>query len=425
MRRFLYLLAFLALPAGAQPGPSGATLVASGLTNPRGLATDAAGRVWVAETGTGAGDGRIAVVLPDGTVHPFLTGLASVTGPEGPEGVNHLTLQGTDLWFTMSFGRTAGSLSRISTAGFTPGDPPRTPADVALSVDVGAFVLAQGAAETNPYGVAVGPDGALYVTDAAANRLVRRAPDGALAVLASFPDLPNPTPVGPPFVHVVPTGIVAGDGRLYVASLTGFPFVEGLARVYAVELDGTVTTHRDGLSTLTDVARDPRDGALTALRFARFQTSPPPPGFVPFSGRALRLDDDRVLADAFNFAAAAAYDPSGQLYVATIPGDLYRVASNPVPAEAAAPPAALALDDPRPNPAAGRTTLAFDLAAPADVRLAVYDALGRRVAVLAEGTRPAGRHEVTWGADALAPGVYVVRLEAGGAALTRRVTLVR
>ena len=53
--------------------------------------------------------------------------------------------------------------------------------------------------------------------------------------------------------------------------------------------------------------------------------------------------------------------------------------------------------------------------------MAVYDALGREVAVLA-----AGEHEVALDGAALAPGVYVVRLTAAsGAAETARLTVVR
>ena len=43
------------------------------------------------------------------------------------------------------------------------------------------------------------------------------------------------------------------------------------------------------------------------------------------------------------------------------------------------------------------------------------DVLGRTVAVLLDGERPAGRHEATLDARALAAGVYVVRVTADGA----------
>jgi hypothetical protein len=78
-----------------------------------------------------------------------------------------------------------------------------------------------------------------------------------------------------------------------------------------------------------------------------------------------------------------------------------------------------------PNPSSGAATIPFVLAAPARVRLAVYDVLGREVAVLADGPHAAGRHEVAFDGAGLAAGVYVVRVEAGGAVTTRTVTLLR
>jgi hypothetical protein len=59
------------------------------------------------------------------------------------------------------------------------------------------------------------------------------------------------------------------------------------------------------------------------------------------------------------------------------------------------------------------------------VRLAVYDVLGREVAVLVDGERPAGRHEAVLDGRMLPSGVYLVRLAAGGEVRTRAVTLAR
>ena len=57
--------------------------------------------------------------------------------------------------------------------------------------------------------------------------------------------------------------------------------------------------------------------------------------------------------------------------------------------------------------------------------LSVYDALGREVAVLASGRQTAGEHTADWSAAGVAPGVYVVRLQAGGAVASHRVSVVR
>src|SRR5690606_24918099 len=66
----------------------------------------------------------------------------------------------------------------------------------------------------------------------------------------------------------------------------------------------------------------------------------------------------------------------------------------PVAAEPGAAPDGFALEAVRPNPVRGTATVAFRLPAPGPVRVALYDVRGRRVAVLAEGARAAGRHEV-------------------------------
>jgi hypothetical protein len=86
---------------------------------------------------------------------------------------------------------------------------------------------------------------------------------------------------------------------------------------------------------------------------------------------------------------------------------------------------ALALLPPAPNPFRGATTLRFTLAVPGAVRLTVYDALGRAVAVLVDETREAGPHTAAFDASALPSGAYLVRLEVGGRALTQRLTLLR
>ena len=78
-----------------------------------------------------------------------------------------------------------------------------------------------------------------------------------------------------------------------------------------------------------------------------------------------------------------------------------------------------------PNPFTSRTTLSFTLPRVEDIHLAIYDMLGREVAVLVDGTRPAGAQTITFDAAELPSGVYLYRLDAGGTVLTQRLTLVR
>ncbi len=79
-----------------------------------------------------------------------------------------------------------------------------------------------------------------------------------------------------------------------------------------------------------------------------------------------------------------------------------------------------------PNPSVGRATVQYGLAEAGPATVAVYDALGRRVAVLADGAHSAGAHEAVWEAGPSIPaGVYVVRVQAGNGVQTARMTLVR
>ncbi len=59
------------------------------------------------------------------------------------------------------------------------------------------------------------------------------------------------------------------------------------------------------------------------------------------------------------------------------------------------------------------------------VRLAVYDLLGREVAVLVDGYQTPGEHHVMFDARSLASGVYFYRLVSGGSVQTRKMTFVR
>lgn len=77
------------------------------------------------------------------------------------------------------------------------------------------------------------------------------------------------------------------------------------------------------------------------------------------------------------------------------------------------------------NPVRGRAAVTVSLEAPADARLVLVDAQGRRVATLAERTLPAGETAVGFVTSGLAPGVYWLRLEADGRVATRPVTVVR
>jgi hypothetical protein len=78
-----------------------------------------------------------------------------------------------------------------------------------------------------------------------------------------------------------------------------------------------------------------------------------------------------------------------------------------------------------PNPTTGATTVRYARPDGGATTVAVYDVLGRRVAVLHDGPVEAGVHTATWNARTAAPGVYVVRVSSGDVAATARLTVIR
>ena len=89
-------------------------------------------------------------------------------------------------------------------------------------------------------------------------------------------------------------------------------------------------------------------------------------------------------------------------------------------------PVVFGLSSAYPNPFNPVTRLRYTLASSSEVRLEVYDLMGRRVSVLVSGgVVEAGAHEATFDARGLSSGVYMVRLVAGGEVHTRTVTLLK
>lgn len=88
-------------------------------------------------------------------------------------------------------------------------------------------------------------------------------------------------------------------------------------------------------------------------------------------------------------------------------------------------PDVYSLDQNYPNPFNPLTTISFGLPEDAFVRLAVYDLLGRQVALLVNGQRKAGLHEASFNAANLASGLYVYRIEAGDFSAVRKMVLMK
>jgi hypothetical protein len=86
-----------------------------------------------------------------------------------------------------------------------------------------------------------------------------------------------------------------------------------------------------------------------------------------------------------------------------------------------------------PNPFNPRTVVSFQLPVPngaegpaaRNVRLAVYDLLGREVTVLLDETKLPGTYDIAWNAAGFSSGVYLVKMTAGAHASATKIVLMK
>ena len=93
-------------------------------------------------------------------------------------------------------------------------------------------------------------------------------------------------------------------------------------------------------------------------------------------------------------------------------------------------PAGYALEQNYPNPFNPETRIEFALPSSGNVRLIVYNLLGREVRTLVSTVLAAGQHTINWDSrdnagQAVASGVYFYRLEAGDHTMTRKMMLLK
>jgi hypothetical protein len=352
--------------AAAQTCPG--TTVTTGLRRPMGMAWSNQGNLIVSESGTPAAhSGRLSIIDPAGARRTLLEGLPSgrsdVGDPAGPAGV---VMRGRTLYVLMSIGDSVlpspvptrqyanpavsspifSSVLAVHfsasvekrTAGFT-----LSTADQSTLAAGGRVMLSNGGGDTieielvtdfpdyvpdplpgfpeivrgsNPFALALA-DSHLYVTDGGRNGVwdVDLA-TGGHTMLATFPTIPNPLPVGGPVIEAVPTGIEYVDGRLLVTLFRGVPFAPGSSSV--VEIDegtGTWSTFIGGLKTAIDVL--PNGGGYLVL-----QNSSGPAPFFAGPGVVLSVSDPSVppvtIANCLARPTSMLLSSGGTLYVAEL-----------------------------------------------------------------------------------------------------------
>ena len=336
-------------PAGPTPTPSlgraktaataGVSVVMSGLNAPKQLAFGPEGALYVAETGTGAsgspcipaGDtGAEACYSLTGSItrlwkgqqERIVTGLPSLgAGGEVIAGPNDVAFQGRgNMYVTIGLGADPALRTALGAEGANLGTLIVVKPNGKWSVvaDISGFVAANnpdgGPIDSNPYGV-LAEGGRQYVTDAGGNSLLEVSPNGEISLVSTFPDLALP-PLPLPFTssQSVPTEVVRGpDGALYVSTLTGAPFLPGLARIYRVMPGGAPTVYRDGFTAITDFDFGP-DGSLYVLQFASDL-------FLGGAGSVVRVAPDgtrTTIASGLAAPTGLTVGPDGAVYVTNL-----------------------------------------------------------------------------------------------------------
>jgi hypothetical protein len=148
--------------------------------------------------------------------------------------------------------------------------------------------------DSDPTGIVQVNKNTWLVTDSGGNTLVR-AHNGHVKTLAAFKDRmvtspltgPNPVPT-----QSVPTDVVRGaDGAYYVSELTGFPFIQGSARIWRIVPGHKAHVWATGLTNVTSMAVQGKKLYAVQISDAGLASGGPPMGslirvFPKSSGKA-------------------------------------------------------------------------------------------------------------------------------------------
>jgi len=243
-------------------------------------------------------------------------------------------------------------------------------------------------------------DGALFIYEWSRRWLKEVRMDEAGDVLAILPVAPELSFAQPIDLEIGP------DGALYLLEW-GSIFWGGGADAALVRLAYAAGNRppfaRIGASTTSGPAP-------LAVSFSAQDSFDPDEAATP--GFSWDLDDDGQ-ADATDAAPSFLYTRPGtytvRLRVTDAQGLVGEASQVIVVGDPL--PTAFTVETPFPNPARAEVTLPFGLPAEMDVRIEVFDALGRRQEVLLDERRPAGVQDVSFSVAGWISGVYVLRIE--------------
>jgi hypothetical protein len=346
-RRLLWLPFVLALalvglaPLGARgqdatpvasPSNTG-TVVASGLTNPRGFVWGPDGALYVAMAGSGGGTPATEHAPTTDILGPFMGGtsgaiaridngcpVAVATGlPSTADAIGEV-LGAEDVAFL------GGQMYAAADGGGPVHGNPDLPSGIyRVEADGSVTVVADLSTwlRANPVAVAppdYDPDadgyrmvadeaaGALWVLEPNSGGVLKVTPDGTVTRVA---DLSNG--------HPVPSAIaLAPGGGVYIGNLTAVPFPDGAAKVIKVTADGIVTDVWTGLTVVTGLAVAP-DGTLYALEMSTGNLTEPP--FLTFgTGKVVKMtgpNTSEEVATGLMLPIHLGIGPDGALYVSS------------------------------------------------------------------------------------------------------------
>lgn len=309
--------------ATARPVRAASSVYVDGLLNPRGLAFDARGTLYVAEAGIGGAtrvaapnnetfrvgtSGRVSRVPRAGVRETLDDGLPSVYSERHQDylGPTAVAMIGDDVFVLTASGWSAapglenwiiryrpdGSKESIADYGRLAVEHPPLARRTDPRADVPSGV---------PYGM-VALDGKLYTTDGNLEFVQEFGPDGRpLRRLLEYP-----------YSIKVLTGITVGPDRaLYVVEMGIWPYPEGGGRVTRLTRDGETSAAATGVTAPLGVAFG-RDGALYVVEHSA------PLRQARNTGRLVRAWPDggvEVVLDGLNLPTAVATGPDGNLYV--------------------------------------------------------------------------------------------------------------
>ncbi len=328
--------------------PTGVSVYADGLYNPRYISFDENDALFISEAGDAGPDahtavagegtpestevlsnsgltGQVTKIAADGTRNVLTAGLPSYSfGSEvvGPAGISY-----RDGKLVLAVGGPGAASFAFETLPMT---------NVVLSIDPASGEVTQladilsferdnnpdpNSLDSNLYGNAIGSDGTVYQADAGGNTVYKiDATSGELSVLAVLPGVPmpgfaNPARGGNEEIDPVPTGVVAAsDGNVWIAELTGGPFPPMAASIYAADAMGSLTQAATGLTMIGGIAEGP-DGMIYAAQISDnlLGQTPPAPGSIvkvdPATGTVTPILTGLPMPND------VAFDSAGMMYV--------------------------------------------------------------------------------------------------------------